>query len=144
MAYSDDLVKLRKRMLDALNFGVVDESLKDFYEATLIQIMNESERQRQACVTRAEELRRQAAVADGQANAFIQVNSIVYNVLNSYILAAEKSKREELERAEELKEKQKLLESMQQAQEAEAVKVEDTKTEDAVKVETTSSKKKKK
>ena len=139
MAYSDDLVKLRKRMLDALNFGVVDESLKDFYEATLIQIMNESERQRQACVTRAEELRRQAAVADGQANAFIQVNSIVYNVLNSYILAAEKSKREELERAEELKEKQKLLESMQQAQEAEAVKV-----EDVVKVETTSSKKKKK
>lgn len=118
MGYSDDLVKLRKRMLDALNLGVVDPSVKDFYEATLIQIMNESERQRQACVTRAEELRRQAAVADGQANAFIQVSSIVYNVLNSYILVEEKSKREELERAAELKEKQELLETIKKTEEA--------------------------
>lgn len=106
MAYSDDLVKLRKRMLDALDNGVVNSDTKDLYEATLIQVMNEAERQRQTCVNRAEELRRQAAVSDGQAAAFSSVSSIVYNVLNGYILAAEKSKREELELAAEKSEKE--------------------------------------
>ena len=99
MAYSDDLIKLRKRMLDALNLGVVDTNSKDLYEATLIQIINETERQRQACVSKSEELRRQAAICDGQASAFTQVSSIVYSVLNGYIMAAERQHREELERA---------------------------------------------
>jgi hypothetical protein len=106
MSYSDDLVKLRKRMVDALELGVVDNSSKDLYEATLIQVMNEAERQRQACVARAEDFRRQAAVADGQSHAFTQVSSIVYNILNGYIMAAEKQKREEVERADEMAEKE--------------------------------------
>jgi len=108
MAYAEDLVKLRKRILDALNFNVVDSTSKDLYEATLIQIMNEAERQRQVCVGRAEELRRQAGVADGQANAFSQMSSIIYNVLNGYVMAAERQKREEELRAAELAEKEAL------------------------------------
>lgn len=110
MSYSDDLVKLRKRVLDAVSVGIVDNNLKDFYEATLLQIMNEAERQRQICVNRAEDLRKQAAIADGQASAYSQISSIVYNVLNSYILLQEKTIREEQERAkekEELEEKPK-------------------------------------
>lgn len=107
MAYAEDLVKLRKRMVDALGAGVVTAESKDTFEATLIQIMNEAERQRQACVARAEDLRRQAAIADGQSHAFTQVSSIVYSVINGYVTIAEKQRAEELERAAEFEEKQK-------------------------------------
>jgi hypothetical protein len=106
MAYAEDLVKLRKRMLDAITAGVVEDNVKDFYEATLIQIMNEAEKQRQTCLARAEDMRRQAAVADGQAHAFTQVSSIVYSVLNGYIMVAERQQREEAERAAENAEKE--------------------------------------
>lgn len=97
MAYADDLIKLRKKIADAIAIGVVDDGSKDLYEATLIQVMNEAERQRQTCVGRAEDLRRQAAIADGQSAAFSQVSSIIYNIINGYIVVAEKQKREELE-----------------------------------------------
>lgn len=106
MAYAEDLVKLRKRMLDAVSAGVVETNIKDFYEATLLQIMNEAERQRQTCMSRAEDLRRQAAVCDGQAAAFSQVSSIVYSVINGYVVAAERQQREEAERAGEMAEKE--------------------------------------
>jgi hypothetical protein len=106
MAYAEDLIKLRKRVSDALSLGVVDDAAKDLYEATLIQVMNEAEKQRQACVARAEDMRRQAAIADGQSHAFSQVSSIVYSVINGFVFAAEKQKREEQEFAAESAEKQ--------------------------------------
>lgn len=106
MAYAEDLIKLRKRVSDALSLGVVDDTAKDLYEATLIQVMNEAEKQRQACVARAEDMRRQAAIADGQSHAFSQVSSIVYSVINGFVFAAEKQKREEQEFAAESAEKQ--------------------------------------
>lgn len=97
MSYSDDLIKLRKRMLDALNVGFVDAGSKDLLEATLIQIMNEAERQRQICVSKADDLRRQAAIADGQASGFSQTSGIIYNVLNSYVSLTEKQIEQEKE-----------------------------------------------
>lgn len=128
MAYAEDLVKLRKRMLDAVAAGVVNGDIKDFYEATLLQIMNEAERQRQACISRAEDLRRQAAIADGQSSAFTQVSSIVYSVLNGYIVAAERQQREEAEYAAEQAEKEA---GKSAALEAEAERAaEDTETEE--------------
>lgn len=44
MSYADDLVKLRKRLTDAISVGLVDPSHKDFFEASLIQIMNDAEK----------------------------------------------------------------------------------------------------
>lgn len=98
MNYAEEIVNLRKRILDAVNAGVVDPQFKDFYEATLLQILNESERQRQACTARAEDLRRQASVLDGQTNAFAQLGSIIYAVLNGYIKATERAHAEEIAR----------------------------------------------
>jgi len=95
MSYQEDLNKLRKRIIDAVEQEVLDPKLREFYEATMIQIMNESERQRQTCVQQAETLRRQAATLDGQASAFAMQSSIVYNVLNSFVLMAEKQIAEE-------------------------------------------------
>jgi hypothetical protein len=113
MGHSEDIIRLRKRVIDAVTSGVVDPNLKDFYEATLLQILNESERQRQVCVAQAEALRKQASVADGQASAYSAVGSIVYNVLNSYILQAEKVVREEQSRAAELAEKQEYAKNLE-------------------------------
>lgn len=105
MAHNEDIIKIRKRVADAVNQGVIENNIKDFYEATLLQILNDAERQRQHCVLQAETLRKQASVLDGQASGFSAVSSIVFNVLNGYILAAEKAKREEVERETENAEK---------------------------------------
>lgn len=96
MNYAEEVVNLRKKILEAVASEVVDPQFKDFYEATLLQIMNETERQRQACVARAEDLRRQASVLDGQSQSFQQLGSIIYAVLNGYIKAAERGKAEEI------------------------------------------------
>jgi hypothetical protein len=90
MSYAEDLLKLRKRVVDAVGQNVFDSSSKDIIEAMLIQIMNDAERNRQQCLAQAEGLRKQASQIDGQAGAFASVSSIVYNVLNGFIKAAEK------------------------------------------------------
>lgn len=96
MSYAEDILKLRKRVADAVAKGIVGPDGKDFLEATLIQVMNDAEKNRQNCVTQAENLRRQAGVFDGQAGAFSSVVSIVYNVLNGFVLVAEKEDEERL------------------------------------------------
>jgi hypothetical protein len=94
MAYADDIIKLRRRVQDAVVKGVVGVDGKDILEASFIQIMNDAERNRQNCMTQAENLRRQAAVLDGQASAFGSVTTIVYNVLNGFVTAAERDEEE--------------------------------------------------
>jgi hypothetical protein len=98
MSYAEDILKLRKRVNDAVLKGVVANDGKDFLEAALIQVMNEAERNRQNCLTNAENLRKQAATFEGQAGAFASVSSIVFNVINGFVAAAE---RDEEERAEQ-------------------------------------------
>jgi hypothetical protein len=122
MAYSEDIIKLRKRVLDAVSLGVVNSDLKDFYEATLLQIMNEAERQKQNSMAQAEQLRKQAAIADGQASAYASMSSMVYNVLNAYIIQAERAQAQEVERQAEIAEK----ESYIAAQTAEEEKTEES------------------
>lgn len=98
MSYGEDILKLRKRVADAVSRGLISIENKDFLEGTLLQIMNDAEKNRQNCMIQAENLRRQAAVADGQAGAFASTVSIVYNVLNGLVAADE---RDELERSKE-------------------------------------------
>jgi hypothetical protein len=116
MSYAEDIIKLRKRVQDAVSKGVVATDGRDFLEASLIQIMNDAERNRQNCLTQAENLRKQAAQFDGQAGAFASVSSIVYNVINGFVMVAE---RDETERAAEAAEK-----AEAQAEEAEEKPVE--------------------
>jgi hypothetical protein len=116
MSYAEEIVKLRKMVADALANGVLKEDAKDFFEATLIQIMNEAERNRQNCVTQAENHRRQAAMMDGQAGAFASVSSIIYNILNGYVAASQRAKEEEERLAEELKIRNEALKEAEVAQ----------------------------
>ena len=101
MAYTEDILKLRKRVQDAVVKGVVQADGREFLEASFIQIMNDAEKNRQNCMAQAENLRRQASILDGQAGAFGSVSSIVYNVLNGFVNAAEREEQERLRREEE-------------------------------------------
>jgi hypothetical protein len=100
MAYSEDILKLRARFADAVRYGVVSEDGSNTFEAVLLQIMNDAEKNRQNCVSQAENLRKQAAVLDGQAGGFASVASIMYNVLNGYVNLAEREAQREAEEAE--------------------------------------------
>lgn len=106
MSYGEELFRLRKRVADAVSTGVIDPNNKDILEALMIQIMNDAERNRQQCVSQAESLRKQAATLDGQAGAFASVSSIVYNVLNGFVQAAEREKQEDIRAEQENSEKQ--------------------------------------
>jgi predicted ATPase with chaperone activity len=94
MSYAEDILKLRKRLNDAVTRGLVSDDSKGFLEGTLLQIMNDAERNRQNCLSQSENLRRQAAVIDGQAAAFASTIGIVYNVLNSFVALDEKQEEE--------------------------------------------------
>jgi hypothetical protein len=113
MAYTEDILKLRKRVQDAVVKGVVQADGREFLEASFIQIMNDAEKNRQNCMAQAENLRRQASVLDGQAGAFGSVSSIVYNVLNGFVNAAEREEEERTRReAEEAEQEAERLEAL--------------------------------
>jgi len=101
MSFTEDLFKLRQKFQDAIKSGVVSEEGKDIFEATLIQVLNDAEKNRQNCATQADNLRRQASMFDGQASAFASVSSIVYGVLNGFVMAAERVEQERLEQEKE-------------------------------------------
>lgn len=116
MSFTEELFKLRQKFQDAIQKGVVSEDGKDIFEATLIQILNDAEKNRQNCVTQADNLRRQASVFDGQAAAFASVGSIVYGVINGFVMLADKA---EQEKVEQEKEKETNTENLQKALELE-------------------------
>ena len=101
MSYSDDILKMRNRMADAFAVGLFSDENKSAVETMLIQIMNDCEKNRQACVANAESHRRQAGVADGQAQGFASMSSVIYGVINGYVMKAEQAAAEEAARAAE-------------------------------------------
>jgi hypothetical protein len=127
MAFGEDILKLRQRVQDAIRKGVVAQDGKEIFEATLVQVMSDAERNRQNCITQAENLRRQASVFDGQAGAFASVSSIIYNVLNGFVTAAEKEETE-AKRLEE--ERLSNAEDLQKASEIEQVQSSDSAVEE--------------
>lgn len=100
MGHAEDLVKLRTRMLDAVRTGVVGEDA-DTFKMTLIQILNEAEKKRQKAEAGIENLRRQVHMMEGQVNAYSQIGSILYAVLDGYVKLAEKTVAEEQAREAE-------------------------------------------
>jgi hypothetical protein len=108
----EDISKLRRRFADAINAGVISKDGKDTFEAVLLQIVNEADKQRQSNLNQADALRRQASALDGQANAFSSVASIVYSVLNGYVTAQERALEDERRVAAEMAEKLENTESV--------------------------------
>ena len=126
--YTEEVLKLRKRVADAVSKGVINKEGREFFEATLIQVMNDAEKNRQNCVAQAENLRRQAAVMDGQAGAFASVSSIVYGVINGFVNIAERDEEERKKLEAEKQEAVSDQESTQTVGEQEPPKEEKKKT----------------
>ena len=122
MSYADDLVKLRKRLTDAIAIGLIDPSQKDFFEASLIQMMNDAEKSKQNCLVTAENLKKQAAIAEGQAQAFSSMSSIIYNVINALIVQTERNKLDEARRVQELAEIEQFKEQDEVSKKSKATK----------------------
>jgi hypothetical protein len=85
MGINEEILRLRLKMSEAVDVGFMNEESKGTYEMVLLQIMNESDRQRLNCTNRAEQLKMQAATAEGQAAAFSMISSIVNNVFGSMV-----------------------------------------------------------
>jgi hypothetical protein len=128
MAYGEDVIKLRTKIAEAVSLGVINPEGKSAVEAILLQVMNDCERSRQQCASQAESLRKEASKMDGQASGFSALIGIVYNVLNGFIALAEKSKREEEERAAEKAEIEDQVASLSNEQDQVAAPVEEVKT----------------
>ena len=100
MGHAEDLTKLRTRMVDAMNAGVVGEDA-DTFKMTLLQVLNEAERKRQKAQAGIENLRGQIKMMEGQVNAYSQVGSILYSVIDGYVKIAERTAAEEVARKKE-------------------------------------------
>jgi len=107
---NEEILRLRKKMIQAVEAGFLDEENKGTYEMSMLQIMNEADRQRRNCLNRSEQLKMQAATAEGQAAAFSMLSSIVNNVVSSMVNKTIKMAEEEKELAEREAEVQKAVE----------------------------------
>jgi len=97
----EDLLKLRRRVNDLKSLGYMTQESAGTYEQTILLTWQEADRRRQALLSQAETLRRQAAAAEAQAAAFTTMASILYNIVNGFVEAGQKRLREEAERKAE-------------------------------------------
>jgi hypothetical protein len=85
-------------------------------------MMNDAEKNKQNCLTTAENLKKQAAIAEGQAQAFSSMSSIIYNVINALIIQSERNKLDEERRAQEMEELKGFKEQEESMKEVKATK----------------------
>jgi len=115
MGINEDIIGLRERMADAIDKHFFDESTGGFVQVSLIQIMKEAERKRQACAKQAEHFRSQAVNAEGQAAAYGTISSIVNAVFNSMLTAEERRLADEEENEKRIAEEAAEKEAAQKA-----------------------------
>ena len=86
-----ELHKLRKRLLDLQRLGA---ATPETFQQTLMQLWNENERRRQACLQEAEDHLRRYHSLVAQAHAFSAQSSIVYSIINGYVVIEERRAQE--------------------------------------------------
>lgn len=118
MGFNEDLIKLRAKLVEAVRLGVVEGEGADIYQATLINVLAESEKRRQECVKEMERLRGLLTNMEGQERAFGQVGYLLFQIIDGYIVAAQKSAREEAAMKEEMDEKKRMAAEALKALEA--------------------------
>lgn len=99
LSAEEELLKIRKRIKDAVELGLFDSptSSSGVAQETLIQIINEAHRGEQNCLAEIERLRWQLETLKGKAQGFSAMRSVVYAVLNGMVSASEKSVLEDAE-----------------------------------------------
>ena len=140
MAYNEDLVRMKTMVSQLVMTNVASPESKELLEGVLIQILNESERNRQTCMAAADNFKKQAAVMEGQSAAFASLGSIASSVLTGFILVAEKNKEEESRRNLELIEMRHEQEKLEKETKPEAVQPEEPKPDQPAEVQKKSKK----
>ena len=82
---SDILVDLRVKFRDAANAGVLSGDQKAVFELTLVQILNEAEKERQNCLRLKNDYEIKAAQVQAQASSFSAMQNIVYSTFGNII-----------------------------------------------------------
>lgn len=100
MGYKEELQRLRRQMIQAVQLGVIGSD-KDIFETTLVQIMNEAEKQRARTSQLKEGFRKQLAQAEAQEMAYDQMIAMVTAVLGGFVSKAQTMIEEERERTRE-------------------------------------------
>lgn len=95
IAFSENVAKLRARLVDANRMGLGRDNGADFALANMMQLMNEAEVLRQRALKQAQNLLEQSKASEAQANAFSMIHSMAYAVFDGFVRAAEKSVAEE-------------------------------------------------
>jgi len=91
-------LRLRRRLNDLLKLGA---ATPETFQQAILQIFGEAERQRQQCMTAAEEHLRKYHQLYAQAAAFSMYSSIAYSVVNGYVTLEERRALEEMAKAKE-------------------------------------------
>jgi len=115
-----EMHRLRMRVGELLRLGALTP---DTFQQTIMQIWQEGERRRQMCLQEAEEHLRRYHASISQASAFGAQSSILYSVVNGYVVLEERKNVElaerALEKARQEAEKQELEKQEAEKQEAE-------------------------
>lgn len=117
MSYDEEMIKIRQKLLDAQKVGLINGDTSGVYQQTILQIHQEAERRKQSCLQQAETLLRQSQAAQAQGAAFGMIGSILYNIIDNFVIAQSRAIEEEKRLAEEKLEKEALLKTIQKEEE---------------------------
>jgi hypothetical protein len=95
MGVNEDIIELRQKMAEAIDMDLFENETGGFVQVSLISIMKEAEKKRQACAKQAEHFHRQAVNAEGQAAAYGTISSIVNAVFRAQVNIEERNRLEE-------------------------------------------------
>jgi len=82
---SSVLVDLRGKFRDAARAGVLSGDQKAVFELTLVQIINEAEKERQKCLRLKSDFEIKAAQAEAQASSFNAMQNIIHSTFGNVI-----------------------------------------------------------
>jgi hypothetical protein len=101
MQNAEALIKVRQAITELVGAGILSEPAAEQVQVTLLQLLNETERNKQKAQRAVEALQRQIAVAEGEIHAWSSVSSVVQDLLNTHLLRARAVAAEEAKRKAE-------------------------------------------
>jgi hypothetical protein len=124
MGFREDVMKLRTRLQDLVRLEVIDhKNFRELYQATFLEVMNETERKRLDIEKAMELLKHQLSREEGRLLAIDQMRALIFAIVDGYCRGQERAIEEEKRLADEKREKEEYAakqasETSQESQEA--------------------------
>jgi hypothetical protein len=93
-----ELIRLRRRVSDLVRLGA---ATPETYIQTVLQLFQEVERRRQACMSEADDYLRKHHALVAQAHGFSSMSSILFSIINGFATLEERRLQEMTDRAKE-------------------------------------------